>query len=165
MSESGITPGLIFGPWPGEVASYNKATRTCMVRIPGISDGGDVLVEAEIRYPVGDKSKAGENSTDILMLPNDLVWLEFIGGDPRYPLITGQRNPRTGNGTDWRRLHQANMELIAAMVMNIKAQNMTLDAGETMVLKAPTIQLQAGGTTLRLSDAGMTANGAAINLN
>lgn len=159
------TPGLIVGKWPAVVVSYDKDSRECRVSVPGITDGGDEALLAEIEYPVGDKSKAGEFSTDILMLPGDTVWVEFLGGDPRYPIITGHRNPQTGNGTDWRRFHQANIELLAQQVMNMIAQNMLLDAGQTMVLKAPVIQIQGGSTTLRLSDAGMTANGAAINLN
>lgn len=127
------TPGLIVGAWPGVVASYDAGKRLCMVSVPGITDGGDALLRARIRYPVGDKSKAGENSTDILMLAGDLVWLEFIGGDPRYPLITGQRNPEEGNGINWRRFHQANIELLAKQVMNFIAGGVITIKSDVMV--------------------------------
>lgn len=121
--------GLIVGRWPGVVASYDKNSRECRVKVPGITDGGDTELLAEIEYPVGDKSKDGPKSTDILMMPGDLVWLSFIGGDPRYPVITGQRNPKTGNGVDWRRHHQANMELLADMLMNFLAgQDVRIEA-------------------------------------
>lgn len=132
--------GLIVGRWPGTVASYDKNSRECRVRVPGLTDGGDVELLAEIEYPVGDKSAAGGNSTDILMLPGDLVWLEFIGGDPRYPIITGQRNPRTGNISDWRRFHQANIELLAQSVMNLIAGGViTVDSSTQVVVKAPNV--------------------------
>ena len=101
------------GWYPGVVKSYDQATRLCRVEIPGITDGGDVYPLAEILYPIGDKSRAGANSTEIEILPGDTVWIEFIGGDSRYPIITGYRNPQAGNSADWRRFHHANVELIA----------------------------------------------------
>jgi len=105
--------GLMPGRYPAIVRDYNQARRTCRVEIPGLTDGGDVLPEAEIEYPIGDKSRAGANTTEIEITPGDTVWIAFIGGDPRYPVITGYRNPQAGNSGDWRRWHHANMELLA----------------------------------------------------
>lgn len=105
--------GLMPGRYPAIVRDYNQARRTCRVEIPGLTDGGDVLPEAEIEYPIGDKSRAGANTTEIEIAPGDAVWIAFIGGDPRYPVITGYRNPQSGNSGDWRRWHHANMELLA----------------------------------------------------
>lgn len=113
--------GLMPGRYPAIVRSYNQARRTCRVEIPGLTDGADVLPEAEIEYPIGDKSRAGENTTEIEILAGDHVWIAFIGGDPRYPIITGYRNPQAGNSADWRRWHHANIELIADAEMRLVA--------------------------------------------
>lgn len=111
--------GLMPGRYPAIVKTYNQARRTCRVEIPGLTDGGDVLPEAEIEYPIGDKSRAGTNTTEIEITPGDTVWVAFIGGDPRYPIITGYRNPQSGNSADWRRWHHANIELIADAEMRL----------------------------------------------
>ena len=111
--------GLMPGRYPAIVKSYNQARRTCRIEIPGLTDGGDVLPEAEIEYPIGDKSRAGANTTEIEITPGDTVWVAFIGGDPRYPIITGYRNPQAGNSADWRRWHHANIELIADAEMRL----------------------------------------------
>ena len=111
--------GTMPGRYPAIVRSYDQAKRTCRVEIPGLTDGGDVLPEAEIEYPIGDKSRAGTNTTEIEITPGDTVWVAFIGGDPRYPIITGYRNPQAGNSADWRRWHHANIELIADAEMRL----------------------------------------------
>jgi len=111
--------GLMPGRYPAIVKTYNQARRTCRVEIPGLTDGGDVLPEAEIEYSIGDKSRAGANETEIEITPGDTVWVAFIGGDPRYPIITGYRNPQSGNSSDWRRWHHANIELIADAEMRL----------------------------------------------
>ena len=111
--------GLMPGRYPAIVKSYNQARRTCRIEIPGLTDGGDVLPEAEIEYSIGDKSRAGANETEIEITPGDTVWVAFIGGDPRYPIITGYRNPQSGNSADWRRWHHANIELIADAEMRL----------------------------------------------
>ena len=111
--------GLMPGRYPAIVKTYNQARRTCRIEIPGLTDGGDVLPEAEIEYPIGDKSRAGTNTTEIEITPGDTVWVAFIGGDPRYPIITGYRNPQSGNSADWRRWHHANMELLADAEMRL----------------------------------------------
>ena len=103
--------GLMSGRYPALVKSYDPARRTCRIEIPGLTDGGDVMPEAEIEYPIGDKAKGG-NATEIAILAGDLVWVSFIGGDPRYPIITGYRNPQAGNATDWRRWHHKNLEIL-----------------------------------------------------
>ena len=113
--------GLMPGRYPAIVKTYSQARRTCRVEIPGLTDGGDVLPEAEIEYPIGDKSRAGANTTEIEITPGDTVWVAFIGGDPRYPIITGYRNPQAGNSADWRRWHHANMELLADTLMKLIA--------------------------------------------
>lgn len=102
------------GRYPAIVRAYDQARRTCRVEIPGLTDGGDVLPEAEVEYPIGDKK-----NTEIEITPGDPVWVSFLGGDPRYPIITGWRNPQSGNGADWRRWHHKHIELSADGAMRL----------------------------------------------
>lgn len=104
--------GLLAGKWPAVIESYDPGSRTCRVSIPGVTEGADEHLVAEIQYPIGDKSRH-HIMTEIEIFAGDLVWIEFIQGDPRYPLITGWRNPLVGNDKDFRRWHQKNIELIA----------------------------------------------------
>lgn len=112
--------GQLFGPHPAVVDSYDKNTRTCRIQIPGVTDGGRSLPEAEVMYPLGDKPKpvgnAGKNggkATEIEIMKGDAVWIEFIRGDPRYPLITGHRCTNVGNTFDTRRFNHKKIELVA----------------------------------------------------
>lgn len=140
--------GLMPGRYPAIVKTYSQARRTCRVEIPGLTDGGDVMPEAEIEYPIGDKSRAGVNATEIEITPGDTVWIAFIGGDPRYPIITGYRNPQTGNSTDWRRWHHANMELLADTLMKLIAGgDVLIKSGTHVTVQAPSITLDAPETT------------------
>lgn len=135
MSEYGMMPGR----YPAIVRQYDAQRRTCRVEIPGLTDGGEVLPDAEIEYPIGDKSRA----TEIEMLPGDTVWIAFIGGDSRYPIITGYRNAQSGNAGGWRRWHHANIELLADNVL----------------------RLVVGGSEIVLSPDGVSIRGSRIDLN
>ena len=144
MSDYGTMPGR----YPATVKSYDAARRTCRVEIPGLTDGGDVLPEAEIEYPIGDKSKAGGQSTEVEVLPGDTVWVAFIGGDARYPIITGWRNPQAGNSTGWRRFHQANIELLADAVMRLIAGgDVLIQAGGKLTIRAASVAIESGSLT------------------
>ena len=101
--------GRLAGKWPAVVKSYKASERICEVEIPGITDGDEGL-EAQIEYPIGDRPD-GTNATEIAITKGDLVWIEFIQGDPRYPLITGYRNAKKGNQTGTRRWQQKQIEL------------------------------------------------------
>ncbi len=139
---------LMPGRYPAIVKTYSQARRTCRVEIPGLTDGGDVLPEAEIEYPIGDKSRDGTNTTEIEITPGDTVWVAFIGGDPRYPIITGYRNPQAGNSADWRRWHHANMELLADTLMKLIAGgDVLIKSGTHVTVQAPSITLDAPQTT------------------
>ena len=134
--------GLMPGRYPAIVKTYNQARRTCRVEIPGLTDGGDVLPEAEIEYQIGDKSRAGTNATEIEITPGDTVWVAFIGGDPRYPIITGYRNPQAGNSADWRRWHHANMELLTDGTMRLAVgPSEIILTPDGIVINAPRIDL------------------------
>lgn len=140
--------GMMAGRYPAIVKSYNPARRTCRIEIPGLTDGADVLPEAEIEYPVGDKSRAGDNTTEIEFTAGDTVWISFIGGDSRYPIITGYRNPQSGNSVDWRRWHHKNMELLADALMKLIAGGDVLIKSDTQItLQAPLILLDAPQST------------------
>lgn len=140
--------GVMPGRYPATVKSYSPARRTCRVEIPGLTEGGDVMPEAEIEYAIGDKSRAGANSTEIDITPGDTVWVAFIGGDARYPIITGWRNPQAGNSTDWRRWHHKNIELLADAVMNLVAGgDVLIKSGTHVTVQAPLITLDAPQTT------------------
>lgn len=150
--------GIMAGRYPAIVKSYNQTRRTCRVEIPGLTEGADVLPEAELEYPIGDKSRAGVNPTEIEITPGDTVWVAFIGGDARYPIITGWRNPQAGNSVDWRRWHHKNIELLADSVMNLIAGgDVLLKSGSHVTVQAPAITLQASSVEI-LSDS-LTHNG------
>jgi hypothetical protein len=114
--------GMFGGRYPAVVKEYKPESRECRVEIKGITDGADVLPIAEIEYPIGDKSRKGKWETEIEILVDDTVWVAFIGGDPRYPIITGYRNPEIKNSTKWRRWHHENVEIIADKVVSILAR-------------------------------------------
>jgi hypothetical protein len=131
------------GIYPAVIKSYNHATRTCKIAIEGFTNGAEEELEADLNYPLGDKSKQGNYTTEIEILANDLVWVMFINGDARYPLVTGYRNPQTGNSADWRRWHHKNIELTA---------------DEKIVLKI-------GSSTIEMTNSNVKINGSKIDLN
>lgn len=144
--------GLMAGRYPAVVTEYLPDRRTCRVEIPGLTDGADVFPEAEIEYPIGDKAKDGEHFTEIEIVAGDTVWIAFIGGDPRYPIITGWRNPQTGNGVDWRRWHHANMELLADQLMNLIAGgDMLLKSATKVTIEAPEVIANCETATVNAS--------------
>lgn len=161
--------GQMAGRYPAIVRSYDQARRTCRIEIPGITDGGDVLPEAEIEYPVGDKARAGQYETELEILPGDTVWVAFIGGDPRYPIITGYRNPQVGNSKDWRRYHHKNYECLTDQMLHLDSGvSIHADAGTDIKAKAgDVIQAEAGSTVVVKAGASITlqVGGASILIN
>lgn len=141
--------GRLSGLWPAVVKSYDGPSRTCIVDIPGITDGADAGLEAEIKYPIGDKS-AHATMTEIEILAGDKVWVEFIQGDPRYPIITGWRNPRTGNDTAFRRFHHANVELLgdALVVLSAGDQLRFQGGGDVQAEGGGEVRIKGGGSLL-----------------
>lgn len=149
--------GTYPGKYPAFVESYDQTTRQVRVSIPGITDGKDVFPLAEIGYPVGDKSRTveGQHATEIEILAGDHVWVEFIGGDERYPLITHYRNPNapSSNSINWRRWHHANIEMTADGTLKLNANIIELNATTTITTNADTATINAktqiNGTVLK----------------
>ena len=129
MSDRDNNYGNYSGRWPAVVREYDAKRRLCRVEIPGITDGAETLPNAEIEYPIGDRTR-GAFETEIEILENDAVWVSFIGGDPRYPIITGWRVPREGNSVGWRRWHHENIEILAEKIINENAERIYLNCSE-----------------------------------
>lgn len=158
---------------PGFVVSYDAATRLCRVRIPGLTDGSDVLPLAMLSYPIGDKSE----HTELRILPGDRVWLDFVNGDARYPIITGFRPKETDNAIAWRRWHHENIELLADEDMQLIAASgklvqraggdvrvsagteVTVDAGGNVRIKAAAQVIVEAGSTMTLKAPSITLQG------
>lgn len=177
------TYGSLPGRFPAIVRSYDQARRTCRIEIPGLTDGADVFPEAEIEYAIGDKSAHASYPTEVEILPGDAVWISFIGGDPRYPIITGYRNPQAGNSVDWRRVHHKNIEALADVTIHIQSgdlikcdsgnsiettsgKTITVSAGSTITLTGGTsITFKVGGSTLVIGPSNISLTSGQINLN
>lgn len=139
---------------PGFVESYDQATRLCRVRIPGVTDGAESMPLAMLSYAIGDKSE----HTEVRILPGDRVWLDFVNGDPRFPIITGFRPKETDNAIDWRRFHHQNIELQAdTQVLIIAGGNVTVRA-PSITLDGPTVV-----TGMLTYQAGITGFGSATS--
>jgi hypothetical protein len=139
---------------PGFVESYDAATRRARVRIPGVTDGAEKYPEAELCYPLGEKSE----HTEIRVLAGDRVWLDFVNGDARFPIITGFRPKSSDNALQWRRWHSENIELQADTDLKIFATGGTIEVlsnGQTKVtasevlIVAPVIKLQGAVQALQ----------------
>ena len=151
------------GKYPAVVETYDKTTRQVRVSIPGITDGKDVFPLAEIEYAIGDKSRivAGQHATEVEILPGDLIWVEFIGGDERFPLITGYRNPNAPslNSVDWRRWHHANIEAVADSMLRL------IVGGSSITMIPGSITLAIGSSTLVMNATGIHLTADRIDLN
>jgi hypothetical protein len=129
--------------YPGFIRAVDRDRREVRVEIPPFTDGASELPIAEIEYPIGDDSR----DTEIRLVVGREVYIEFLAGDPRRPLITGFRNPNTGNVVGTRRWNHDNFELNADSVF-------TINAGEA-------INLIVGGTSIKLTGAEIASIAAA----
>lgn len=133
---------------PGFVAEYDAEKRLARVRIPGLTDGTRELPEAMLCYPLGDRSEF----TEVALQAGDRVWLDFVNGDPRFPIITGFRAKETDNAVDWRRWRAANVEIIGDVDVRVVATDgkvfvsaggeVELVAATEVKITAPTIRLE-----------------------
>lgn len=110
-----------------------------MVEIPSITDGSENLLEAQIEYAVGDKAK----NTEVEILAGDMVWVDFIDDDHRYPIITGYRNPRVGNSVDTRHIHHKNIDIAADSALTLSGGSIGL-TGDTTITGETTVHGDTG---------------------
>lgn len=152
---------MMYGKHPAVIKSYDAEKKMCMVEIPGVTDGSQA--EAELSFPVGDKSE----HTDIRILPGDRCWVEFVGGDTRYPLITGFRPKHAGNVVDYRRMEHKHIESDADVTQKHTAgttyrveagESITLEVGEgvaSIFADATKVKMQIGAYYIEISAAGV----------
>lgn len=130
--------------YPAVVMSYDANTRLAKIKLEPLDDGADTLLEAELCYPLGDKS-----NTAIEVLAGDFVWVEFEQGDPRYPIIVGYRNKRTGNDDTTRRYHHhGNFEILADNLIKIKGNVKVIVESATVEVIANTVNVTASNTNI-----------------
>lgn len=154
---------------PGFIVSYDGNTRRARVSIPGITDGCEVFPEADFVYAIGFRTE----DTELRILPGDRVWLDFVNGDPRYPMITGYRTLGTDNLIDIIRIRQTFIEFIAdqSMLLKATAGDVLVQAGTTLTLRCSSIVLDGNVNvtgTLNVQgaltyQAGISGNGPARN--
>ena len=126
--------------WPAVVVSINREKRQPVVSIPGITDGSDGLL-AEIEQNIGDRSE----HTEIRILAGDRVWVDFLGGDKRYPIITGFRAKNVENIVGTRHWEHERFTVDAD-------ESVTITAGQTIRLQAGAlIELVVGGSTITIT--------------
>lgn len=119
---------------PGFIRSVDRDRREVRVEIPPFTDGAAEWPIAEIEYPIGDDSR----NTEIRLVKDCPVYVEFLAGDPRRPLITGYRNPNTGNEVGTRRWAHDNFEINADKVFTVNAgEKIALVVGSTSITLTP----------------------------
>ena len=130
--------------YPAVVVSYDANTRLAKIKLEPLDDGADTQLDAELLYPLGDKS-----NTAIEVLAGDFVWVEFEQGDPRYPIIVGYRNQRTGNDDLTRRYHHhGNFEILADNIIKIKGNVKVIVESATVEVIATTVNVTASNTNI-----------------
>ncbi|WP_138590674.1 phage baseplate assembly protein V [Pseudoalteromonas ruthenica] len=85
-----MTKHLLLGKHRAEVVSVDhpKSLQMCQVRLLGLWDEvpDKDLPWAEYHLPFGARANEGDFKP---CQPGDTVWVEFVAGDSRFPLITG----------------------------------------------------------------------------
>ena len=144
--------------YPAVVVGYDANTRLAQVKIEPLDNGADTVLDAELLYPLGDKS-----NTAIEVLAGDFVWVEFEAGDPRYPIIAGYRNKRTGNDDSTRRYHHhGSFEILADNIIKIKGNVKVIVESETVEVIAPTVKVTS--TTVTVDATTITVNASNTNI-
>lgn len=130
---------MLSGLSPATILSVNRAAKTCMVLIEGVTPAEGW--EAEIMYPMGDDGAV----TDRQIVDGARVYVDFLGGDSNHPIVVGARNKKRGNETEWRRIAQKNIELKASL-------DTLIESGQALKLLAQTVEMSAQGTLLLQAD-------------
>ena len=144
--------------YPAVVVSYDGVTRLAKVKLEPLDEGADTSLDAELLYPLGDKS-----NTAIEVLAGDFVWVEFEAGDPRYPIIVGYRNKREGNDDATRRYHHhGSFEILADNITKLKGNVKVIVESETVEVIAPTVKVTS--TTVTVDATTVTVNATNTNI-
>lgn len=139
--------------YPAVVVSYDGGTRLAKVKLEPLDEGADTALDAELLYPLGDKS-----NTAIEVLANDPVWVEFEAGDPRYPIIVGYRNKREGNDDTTRRYHHhGSFEILADNIIKIKGDVKVIVESQTVEVIAPTVTVTGTTVTVNATNTNITS--------
>lgn len=143
-------------PYPAIIRKVDRDRREVRVEIPPYTDGAGELPIAEICYPIGDDSR----DTEIRLVEGREVWVSFIAGDPRRPLITGFRNPNVGNVVGMRRWNHDSFEINADQVFTVNAGTKIalVVGGSSLIITAGAIQQLAKALGI---EATVTIKGAA----
>lgn len=145
--------------WPAVIRSYDADARQCLVSIPGITDGGDLL--AEIEQDLGDRSE----DTEIRINEGDRVWVDFIADDTRHPIITGFRAKNRENMKGTRHWEHENLTMNADSTIALEGKDSVTVKGKSIRLEAgDTIELVVGGTSLKMTGAQMAMAASAFNI-
>ncbi|APQ14644.1 hypothetical protein BJP27_24025 (plasmid) [Pseudomonas oryzihabitans] len=132
--------------WPAVVETYTPGAKTCEISIAGLTDGASSHLVAEIELPIGDR---GED-TEIRIKTGDRIWVDFLAGDPRYPIMTGFRAREDKNMVGTRHWEHANFTIVA---------------DDTVLIKAgKSIKLQVGNSTFELTPAAIAQIAAANSI-
>jgi hypothetical protein len=174
----GVTT-LLSGIYPAIVRGYDRPRRQCRIEIPGITDGADALPLAECLQPLGDRT----DDNEIRIKIGDRVYVQFLAGDPRHPLIVGFRAKNVENNIGRRYFEQENIETVADIDQTHSAgENYKITAGiniDTEAVEAQShtagtaytieageqIELKVGGSTITITSSGIIFNGTRIDLN
>ena len=119
-----------FGDYPATILSYNKTARTARVSIPTVTDGLDDGITATFAYPVGHDDK----DTEIEILPGAECYVFFLQGVPSSPVIWSYRSHGSGAVTDYRRIRQENIELLARAKITAKARTIDVSASDVVYI-------------------------------
>jgi phage baseplate assembly protein gpV len=150
---AGGARNMMMFKYPAVVVSYDGVTRLAKVKLEPLDDGADTVLDAELLYPLGDKS-----NTAIEVLANDPVWVEFEAGDPRYPIIVGYRNKREGNDDTTRRYHHhGSFEILADNIIKIKGDVKVIVESQTVEVTAPTVTVTATTVTVTATNTNITS--------
>lgn len=141
--------------YPAIVREYDREARQCRVEIPGLTDGAEALPLAECLQPLGDRTTQNE----IRIVAGDEVFIQFLQGDQRFPIIVGFRAKNTGNSVGTRHFEQDNINTEAD-------QTQTHTAGTTYTIEADeSILLKVGGSTIEITPESVTIQATEVHIN
>lgn len=141
--------------YPAIVRAYDRERRQCRVEIPGFTDGASEWPLAECLQPLGDRTEDNE----IRIKTGDRVYVQFLAGDARHPIIVGFRAKNAGNNIGRRHFEQDNIHSAAdATQLHTAGTTHTIEAGEMILLKV-------GGSTIEITAAGIKLVAPTIDLN